>query len=262
MTDKTVIITGASRGIGAETAHIVARAGAQVVLFARSADALERQAEMIADAGGTAVAVVGDTSNAEDCSRLVRTTIEAFGSIDSLVNNAGVIQPMSLITNVDIQGWMESWEINFFGPLMLSQLAIPYIKHRRGRIVNVSSGAAKRAVLGWGAYSTAKAALDHLTLILAAEEKDITCVGVRPGVVDTAMQEMIVGQGGEGMPIEEHAKFVKQKAEGRLLPVEKPAQAIAALAITAPQEWSGKTLNWNDDTVQELVMELMGRIGD
>ncbi len=171
---------------------------------------------------------------AGDCSKVVRSAVEAFGGIDSLVNNAGVIEPMSLLANVDAQEWMKSWAINLLGPLMLTRQALPHIKSRRGCIINVSSGAATRSIRGWGAYSTAKAALDHFAQILADEEKDVTCIGVRPGVVDTAMQETIVGEGGAGMPPDEHAKFVKQKAEGRLLSPEKPAERDSCIGTRGP----------------------------
>jgi NAD(P)-dependent dehydrogenase (short-subunit alcohol dehydrogenase family) len=136
---------------------------------------------------------------------------------------------------------------------MLSQMSLPHLREVEGRVVNISSGAAQRAIRGWAAYSTAKAALDHLTLILAAEQKGVASVGLRPGVVDTQMQVEIVERGGAGMPQDEHQKFVKQKQDGKLIDPALPGRAAAALALHAPKDWSGQTFDWNDPQVQELV---------
>lgn len=253
MVKKTVLISGASRGIGAASAKSVARTGGRVVLFARSETDLVEVARQVERLGGQALTVVGDVSREQDCRRTVHESVERFGGLDAVVNNAGAIQPIAQIADVDIEHWVLNWRVNFLGPLMLCQLCLPYLRESQGRVVNISSGAAQRAIRGWAAYSTAKAALDHLTLILAAEMKDVVSVGLRPGVVDTQMQVEIVQRGGAGMPQDEHQKFVKQKQDGKLIDPALPGQAVAALALYAPKDWSGQTLDWNDPQVQELV---------
>jgi NAD(P)-dependent dehydrogenase (short-subunit alcohol dehydrogenase family) len=250
---RTVLITGASRGIGAETAKSLAQQGINVVLFARSEADLVEVAQQVGELGGNALIVVGDVSRREDCQRAVRESVETFGGLQAVVNNAGVIQPINAIANADIKDWVWNWEVNFLGPLMVCQSSLPHLRKQAGRVVNISSGAALRAIRGWAAYSTAKAALDHLTLILAAEEKDVVSVGLRPGVVDTAMQVEIVERGGEGMPQDEHQKFVKQKQDGKLISPSLPGRAAAALALHAPKDWSGQTVVWNDEQVEDLV---------
>ncbi len=102
MTDKsTLLITGASRGLGAAAARIAAGIGANVVLMARSAADLEDVAREIIAAGGTALTVPGDVTHAEDCRRVVAAAVERFGRVDGLINNAGVIEPLARVADAD-----------------------------------------------------------------------------------------------------------------------------------------------------------------
>ena len=103
------------------------------------------------------------------------------------------------------------------------------------------------------AYSVAKAALNHFTRALAAEEPVITTIAVRPGVVDTDMQTTIRRHGATGMPAEIYARFVNYHERDELLPPEVPGCALAVLAFHAPQEWSGAFLAWDSEDVQSLV---------
>lgn len=253
MTSKTVIVTGASRGVGAAIAKVVATFGAKVALFARTESDLEEVKSEIIHSGGEAISIVGDVSREEVCADLISQVVNQFGHIDALVNNAGMIQPIQLISQFDATAWNENWKANFLGPVQLCQLAIPYLREREGRIVNISSGAALRPIPGWGAYSSAKAALDHFTRILSIEETEVVCIGMRPGVVDTAMQIAIIRDGKEGMPAAEYEKFVKQRDDGKLISPALPGRAAAILALHAPKAWSGEILNWNADKVAELV---------
>jgi len=109
-------------------------------------------------------------------------------------------------------------------------------------------------IQGWGAYCTAKAAVNHFTRVLAEEEPDVTAIAFRPGVVDTAMQAQIRREGASGMPKEAYARFVDYHEQGDLLPPEVPGCALAVLAFYAPHEWSGSFLPWNDEQVQSLVV--------
>ncbi|MBP7592588.1 MAG: SDR family NAD(P)-dependent oxidoreductase, partial [Chloroflexi bacterium] len=156
MTAKTIIITGASRGLGLAAARDAADLGANVVLFARSAEKLEQEAQAIRDGGGKALAVPGDISQEADCRRVVERTIAHFGRIDALINNAGVIEPIAPLAEASIDAWRQNLLTNVLGPMMLTQAALPYLRQNRGRVINVSSGASTYAIPGWGAYCTAK----------------------------------------------------------------------------------------------------------
>ncbi|HLE52606.1 MAG TPA: SDR family NAD(P)-dependent oxidoreductase [Anaerolineales bacterium] len=253
---KTIIITGASRGLGAATAHIAAGYGASVVLNARSSSALEEVATEIRQAGGEAFVSSGDIGQWDVCYRIIADAIGQFSRIDAIVNNGGAIEPIAPISLADPQEWMRNWNVNALGPVMLVQKALPYLRKVCGRVINVSSGAAIRPIPGWGAYSMAKVAIQHFTGILAIEEPSITAIAIRPGVIDTEMQRTIREQGAAGMPAAEYERFVQRYKQGMLLPPELPGRAVASLALSAPHEWSGESIAWDDPRVQRLVADM------
>lgn len=254
MNHPTVIVTGASRGLGKTIAAEAAKMGANVVLAARSVDALQAAAAEINAAGGAALAVPGDVGEEADCQAIIQGAVSRFQHIDALVNNAGVIEPIHRIEEASLMEWQQNWVTNFLGPVMLSKLALPYLRERGGRVVNISSGAAMRAIAGWGAYSTAKAAIDHLTRILAAEEPLVTALSVRPGIIDTEMQAAIRKKGKETMDESDYNRLYGLYEQGKMATAEGPGRAIARLALSAPHAWSGEVLQWDDARVQSLVV--------
>ena len=253
MSDQTVLVTGASRGLGAATAVMLGRLGANVALMARTKDGLVSVAQESEAAGGQSLVVLGDVSQPADCHRAVTAVTETFGRLDAVVNNAGVLGPIAPIANGEPEAWRANWSVNLLGPAMITQRALPYLRKQQGRVVSVSAGAAVRVFPGWAAYSVSKAALNHFTRLLAKEEPAITAIAFRPGTVDTAMQTMIREEGMGGMPKDLHRHFVRQHQEGELLPPDVPACALAILALYAPHEWSGSFVPWNDKEVQSLV---------
>lgn len=253
MSDQpTLLITGASRGLGAAAARIAASQGANVVLAARSGDDLAGVAHAIRAVGGHALAVESDVSQREDTLQLVEKALERFGRIDALINNAGIIEPIAPLAEAPPERWAHNLAVNVVGPFLLIQAALPALRAAQGRVINVSSGAAVGAIPGWSAYCASKAALNHLTAVLAVEEPTIVAIAVRPGVVDTEMQSKIRRDGATGMPAETHRRFVAQHEAGTLLPPEEPARALVALARHAPRAWSGEFLTWDDARVAAL----------
>ncbi len=255
MTEKTVIITGASKGLGAATAFVAAELGANIVLNARSTDLLAEHVAHIRNAGGNAIAVPGDVSRLEDCHRLVEEALTHFGRVDSVINSAGTIEPIAPIRRADPGIWQKNLEINLLGPMMLIQAALPQLMLHHGRIINVSSGAAVNAVPGWSGYCAAKAGLNHFNQVLAAEEKEVTAITFLPGIIDTHMQEVVRDKGAGGMPPEQHARFLRFHQQGELLPPEVPGGALAILSLYAPAEWSGQLMPWDDPRIQHLRLQ-------
>ncbi|MBE2225038.1 MAG: SDR family NAD(P)-dependent oxidoreductase [Anaerolineae bacterium] len=253
MSTKTIIITGASRGLGLAIAQDAAALGASVAMFARSAELLAQEAQNIRDAGGAALAVPGDISQLADCRRLVEKTMSNFGRIDSIVHNAGMLEPIAPIAEADPAVWQQNLMTNLLGPMMLTQAALPYLRQNRGRVIHVSSGAATYAIAGWSAYCATKGGLNQLSRALAIEEELVTSLAVRPGVVDTEMQALIRTLGAEGMPEAAYQRFLNLKEKGELLPPEVPGGTLAVLALYAPREWDGDFLSWDEERVQELV---------
>lgn len=252
-TPPTLIITGASRGLGAAIARHAAQLGAAVVLTARSEADLRALAEAITADGGTAWAIPADVTDAQDCARLVQQTLDRAGRLDGLVNNAGVIDPIARLEDVDIAAWETLLRVNVTGPLRLIQAALPALRQTNGRVINVSSGAAIKARAGWGAYCASKAALNMLNSTLALEEPAITALAVRPGAVDTPMQGVIREAGEAAMSETDYTRFVGLHKTGELLPPDAPGRAIAVLACYAPPAWSGAFIQWTDERVTALV---------
>ncbi|MCK5314395.1 MAG: SDR family NAD(P)-dependent oxidoreductase [Anaerolineales bacterium] len=250
MTKKTLIITGASRGLGAASARFAAQMGANVVLMARSAKEIERIVEEIQSNGGQALAVPGDVGSELYCNKVIAKAVQRFGGLDALVNNASIIEPIEPLTEADPQAWEANWRVNLLGPLMLIKAALPYLRQTKGRVINVSSGAAVKVIRSWGAYSSTKAALNHVNRFLAEEEPDITAIAFRPGVVDTSMQATI--RSSSKMSPQDHALFMNFHTDGELLPPELPGRALARLALYAPHEWSGEFISWDDERIAAL----------
>ncbi len=251
---SSILLTGASRGLGRAIALELARAGAHLTLNARSAQALAQVKAEVESLGGQAVVLAGDVSQPDVVERLVAAAVLAFGRVDAVINNAAVLEPLARIADSDPVAWQRNLAINVLGPYLMIQAALPYLrKAQPGRVINVSSGAAVRAMVGWSAYCSSKAALNMLTQVLAREEPGIVALAVRPGVVDTAMQAVLRRAGREAMESQVYQRFIDYHRQGQLLPAEVPARALAALALKAPLRWSGRFISWDDPEVQALI---------
>lgn len=253
MTLPTILITGASRGLGAAAARMAAEMGANLAITARSETGLAAVAAAIRSQGGAVLVAPGDVTDTAFPARLLAQISARYGRLDALINNAGMLEPVAKIAEADTAVLRQNIAVNLIGPMALTQAALPYLRQSRGRVINVSSGAAVKAMPGWAAYCASKAALNHFTRVLAVEEPEITAIAVRPGVVDTAMQRVIREEGRAGMPADVHARFIHFHEQGDLLPPEQPGRALAALALYAPPAWSGEFLNWDDEQVQALL---------
>lgn len=178
---RVALITGASRGLGLEIARLYAREGARLVLVARGERALREVAAELS--GATEVfAVAADIS--QDAEGVAEAALHRFGRVDVLINNASDIGP-SPMPSLETYPWdalLAVFRVNAVAPLHLTQLLLPQMKARHeGVIINVTSDAGVQAYPGWGGYGASKAALEHLSRVLAAE---LAGTGVRLHVVD------------------------------------------------------------------------------
>ena len=190
--NKVAVVTGASEGIGLELAKALAKKGASVVLAARSADKLKALEKEIPNS----IAVPTDMRKPSDISNLIEKTVEKFGRVDILINNAG--QGLrSNVENIDIDGYREVMELNVFAVLRAMQAVIPLMRSQGGGLIlNVSSMVSKNYYMGLGAYSSTKYALNALSLTARQElEPDHIVVSVfHPKMTATAFGENSRGE--------------------------------------------------------------------
>lgn len=244
LTSQTVLITGASRGIGEATARHLAKLGANVVLAARSEDQVQRIAKEI---GPNAVGLACDVSEWKDAHAAVEQTLHAFGQVDLLVNNAGLIDPISLIETADPLAWGHVVDVNIKGAFNMLRAAVTgMLERRKGLVVNISSGAATSALEGWSHYCATKAALLSLTRTAHKElsPKGINVVGLSPGTVATEMQRKIKSSA---------INPVSQLDWEDHIPPEWVAQAIAWLTTGAARAHDGSDFSLKNDVGRKLV---------
>ncbi|KAI8979386.1 hypothetical protein BDF20DRAFT_869236 [Mycotypha africana] len=249
-----IIITGASKGIGkAATIAALEKFNARVVAIARSGDLLNELHEHVSkvlNKGDQLELVAGDATNKDIVQKAVDTAVQKWGRLDSVIANAGVLEPVATVAESSIEDWKKLFDVNFFSVILLAQIALPHLrKADNGSIVIVSSGAALKGYRGWGAYGSSKAAINHLTNTLGVEEPNVTTVALRPGVVDTGMQDTIRAVGAEAMK-DDHAKFVDLHREGKLIDPKTPGHILSALACNPPKELSGRFFSWDDNEMK------------
>jgi 3-oxoacyl-[acyl-carrier protein] reductase len=243
LTGKVALITGASSGIGAATALLLADLGARVAIgYHANAEGAEQVRSKIAAAGGTAIAIHADVTRADEIASLTATAAAQLGPIDILVNNAGSLMQRMRILELKEQTWDEIQDLNLKSAVLCSQAVAPsMIGKKDGAIVNVSSIAARNGGgPGAGAYASAKGGLISFTKSLAKElaPHGVRVNAVSPGVIDTPFHERF------STP-EMMRNFVTAIPLGRVGTSMECAQVIAFLASDAASYVVGETIEVN-----------------
>ena len=244
LTGQTALITGASRGIGAETARAFAAAGATLCLIARSADELKAVA---AELGTQTLVQTCDISDYTSVSAAVDATIKTFGRLDIVINNAGAIEPISHLSSVDPDGWDKVIDVNLKGVFYAMRAALPHMLGRgSGTIITVSSGAAHNPVEAWSHYCASKAGAAMLTECLHLENgaSGIRAMGMSPGTVATQMQRNIKASG---------INPVSQLNWSDHIPADWPAKALLWMCSAAADGYLGREISLRDDDIRKAV---------
>jgi NAD(P)-dependent dehydrogenase (short-subunit alcohol dehydrogenase family) len=227
---KAALVTGASSGLGRATAIVLARAGADVALVARSAEELESAKEEVSKTGHWALTLATDLAKEDETLATVEQTVKEFGRIDVLVNAAGTDAP-GTVEELDGEGWDRTLAVNLRAPFLLSKAAFPHMREAGGGIiVNISSVAGKKGWANASAYCASKFGLTGFTEALADEGKEhgIRAIVLYPGAMATNW--------GAFSPEERQEDEPNEAPPTRALPPERVADLIAWLAAS-PSEF-------------------------
>ncbi|MDR9393802.1 MAG: SDR family oxidoreductase [Roseovarius sp.] len=242
MQGKTVLITGASRGIGAAAARTFAAAGANVVLAARNGDAI---AELAGEIGNQAVAVPCDVSRYWEVDGAVEACRKAFGGLDVLIGNAGVIEPIAPLSAVDPAAWGQVIDINLKGVFHGMRAAMPVMQAQgAGTIITISSGAAHNPLEGWSHYCASKAGAAMLTRCAHEEaaQDGLRIMGLSPGTVATDMQREIKASG---------INPVSQLDWSDHIPADWPARALLWMCGPDADGYLGQEISLRDPDIRQ-----------
>lgn len=242
MTGKTVLITGASRGIGEASARLFAEAGANVVLVARSADRINAIAREI---GG--LAITADVAQWSDVKDAVDGAVARYGQLDVFIGNAGVIDPIARIEEANPDAWGVAIDVNLKGVFHGMRAAIPVMKKQGGgTIITISSGAAYNALEGWSHYCASKAGALMMTKAAHKEvgNQGIRVLGLSPGTVATQMQRDIKASG---------INPVSELEWEDHIPPEWPARALVWMCSAEADAHLGADISLRDDAIRKQV---------
>jgi 7-alpha-hydroxysteroid dehydrogenase len=234
LTDQVVLVTGAGRGIGAATARAAAEAGADVALCARTAADLEAVAADVEAAGRRALVFPADVHDLGRLGAFVEAAVAELGGVDVVVNNAGGTMPRSFL-DTSPEFFEQAFHFNVTTAFALTQAATPHLLERRGSVVNISSAIGRLRDRGYVAYGTAKAALSHMTRLLAADlAPKVRVNAIAAGATATSALELVLEN--EAL----HDEMVRRTPLARLGDPSDIALAVIFLASPAAAWVTGK----------------------
>jgi len=213
--DKVIVITGGSSGIGYSTAKALAKKGAKIVAGARRLDKLETLKKEITDDGGEIIICETDVTKKSDCDNLVKQAIDKYGTVDVLINNAGLM-PLSFVKSLKIDEWDRMIDVNIKGVLYCTAAVVPtMVEKKSGHIVNISSVAGRVVFPAGSVYCATKHAVTAFSEGLRQElsvRKNIRITSIEPGVVQTELTNTITEKALEAF-VEKHKEMEGLKAE-------------------------------------------------
>ncbi len=246
------VVTGAGRGIGRLLALRLSDAGYAVALVARSHQELRETARLIEISGGRAVCLPADVTDQEDAPEVIRRAEAELGPIELLVNNAGVLGPTGPTWEVDLQAWWRTVDINLFGALVYTRLALAQmVPRRRGRVINITSQAGAYRWPTVSAYSVSKAAMIKLTenLAIEASRHRISIFSIHPGLLPIGLAETALSP--DALPGTHDARLYawaqRELNAGRGAEPDRAIEQIYRLTTGRYDELSGRHVSVHDD---------------
>jgi short-subunit dehydrogenase len=254
-TGKTVIVTGGTSGIGRALAHRFALAGYHVVVSGRDTDRLSAVSSELDRIGVSNLCIQSDVSNEKDCAELVNATVEKFGRVDVLINNAG-ISMRALFNDMELSVIQKVMDINFWGTVFCTKHALPYLLASKGSVVGVSSIAGKNGLPGRTGYSASKFAMEGFLQALRTEniQKRLHVLVACPGFTESAIRTTALGA--DGKPQSE-----SPRDEKKMMSAEQVADAIFKAVLSRKRDlvltnqgrlavWLGRLFpSWSDKMI-------------
>lgn len=255
---QTAIITGGGRGLGRAFAIALADAGVHVVITARSENELRDTVKRIEQKGGAATFITADVTDPEATQQVIATVEQQVGPIDLLINNAGSLCALGVISDVDAEEWWREIEINLRGPFLYTKAVLPrMIERSQGRIINVASEAGLFSINTGSAYCVSKAALIRLTESTAIETEayGIKVFAIHPGTVRTPMNDYLY----QSPEVKARAPEIQQAFQQRyatndLTPIEQSVNLVLQLASGQADALTGSYISVNDD-IARLIQQ-------
>jgi len=247
MSEPVYVITGASKGIGLETLKYLVTVPGTIISVSRS---IPEELQTIMNENQQKICHFCGSVTDPDVNDTIISTIEKKGGkLNALILNAGIALPIARIKDIDVEIWRQHYEINFFSMIDIIQKSIPYLKNAKGRVIMLSSGAAVNGKEGWSTYCCSKASVNMLAKVLSMEEPDISTIALRPGVVNTGMQEIIRNQCSNGFTKEDVEKFNNYFKNNELKDPKEPASVIFNLSLPEnefPKDCNGEFVSIDD----------------
>jgi 3-oxoacyl-[acyl-carrier protein] reductase len=243
--DRVAVVTGSSMGIGRAIAEAFLREGCSTVLVARGKETLDTAARELAQIGATVEPFPADVTHEQDVEALFKFTLRKFGSLDILVNSAGIYGPIGLTVDLSPAEWLRTIEINLFGVFLCIQYALKTMikQGTGGKIINLAGGGATSPFPRFAAYAASKAAIVRFTETVAQEVKDrgIDINAIAPGAVNTRLLDEVL-KAGEAAGTQFYQRSLRQKEEGGVSPAVA-AELAVFLASSASNGLTGRLLS-------------------
>jgi NAD(P)-dependent dehydrogenase (short-subunit alcohol dehydrogenase family) len=254
--DTYIVITGGSKGIGKTLAKRFFEEGASIVICSRNQEELHTTCHEIDSEGVRCFGILADVSLAGDCKKVIDFAVEKFGSVDVLINNAGIIGETGKFLDADIPAWEQAIMVNLFGTAACTRAVLPYMKQAgRGKIINFAGAGvgSKNPLPHLSSYYTSKIAIAGFTETIAAElvEENIQINCIAPGAINTNITEYLLAQGKNKIGEDMYKRTLKQKEDGGDSE-EKIFDLVSFLASEASDAVSGRLLSSKWDSIEML----------
>lgn len=238
---QVCIITGASKGLGESLMKTMKDKNWNIV-----AHGLSQNDSPNCKNTDNVKWVFGDLSNETTIKNIYSCCMDNFKRLDCLVLNAAMVEPMTEIENMDMMMLKKHFDVNFFSCMMLTKMCMKMLKDSKGKIICVTAEEGWEAKHACSAYCCSKAALNMMMCCLAKECPDLTCMSFDPSMMDTDLHDTMMEQGKEKMK----GDFNKMD-KGKVRDPSVPSQSLMYLMTSAPKEWNGRSLKWNDEKLMQ-----------